>query len=142
MAHDTLPLKAQNASLPLREAGAILHIGMIMGGEAERLCRFVGILVYSSRQAFLMRYNHPSPPCRKGAEGQEGEDHGFVSRLLTKRIRLENRCLAGRSSLFALFLLCGKGFQPVCAVEGRMVIRPSTAASSISCSRKYSIRIS
>jgi hypothetical protein len=40
----------------LREAGAILHIGMIMGGETERLCRFVGILVYGSRQAFLMRY--------------------------------------------------------------------------------------
>ena len=52
----TLAPKAQNASLPLREAGAILHIGMIMGGEVEQLCRFVGILVYSNRQAFLMRY--------------------------------------------------------------------------------------
>ena len=65
-----------------------------------------------------------------------------VKMALTRRVRFENRCLAGRSSLFALFLLCGKGFQPVCAVEGRMVILPSTAASSISCSRKYSIRIS
>ena len=43
--------KRKNASLPLREAGAILHIGMIMGGEVEQLCRFVGILVYSNRQA-------------------------------------------------------------------------------------------
>ena len=49
----TLAPKAQNASLPLREAGAILHIGMIMGGEVEQLCRFVGILVYSNRQAFF-----------------------------------------------------------------------------------------
>ena len=45
-------------------------------------------------------------------------------------------------SFFVLLLLCGKGVQPVCAVEGRMVILPSTTASTISCSRKYSIRIS
>ena len=90
-----------------------------------------------------MRYNHPSPPpAAKALKGKKVKTMAAVSRLLTKRIRLENRCLADRSSLFALFLLCGKGDQPVCAVEGRMVIRPSTAASSISCSRKYSIRIS
>ena len=74
--------------------------------------------------------------------GLIGHQVANVKRALTRRVRFENRCLAGRSSLFALFLLCGKGGQPVCAVEGRMVIRPSTAASSISCSRKYSIRIS
>jgi hypothetical protein len=45
--------KRKNASLPQWEAGAILHIGMIMGGEVEQLCRFVGILVYSNRQAFF-----------------------------------------------------------------------------------------
>ena len=32
--------------------------------------------------------------------------------------------------------------QPPCPAGDRMVILPSTAASSISCSRKYSIRIS
>jgi len=37
----------------LREAGAVQHIGMIAGGEVEQLCRFVGILVYGSRQAFF-----------------------------------------------------------------------------------------
>ena len=45
--------KRKNASLPQWEAGAILHIGIIIGGEVERLCRFAGILVYSSRQAFF-----------------------------------------------------------------------------------------
>jgi hypothetical protein len=48
-----LSQKRKNASLPQWEAGAILHIGIIIGGEVERLCRFVGILVYSSRQAFF-----------------------------------------------------------------------------------------
>ena len=49
----TLSQKRKNASLPQWEAGAILHIGIIIGGEVERLCRFAGILVYSSRQAFF-----------------------------------------------------------------------------------------
>ena len=31
----------------------IYGIGIIIGGEVERLCWFVGILVYSSRQAFF-----------------------------------------------------------------------------------------
>jgi len=48
-----LSQKRKNASLPQWEAGAILYIGIIIGGEAERLCRFVGILVYGSRQAFF-----------------------------------------------------------------------------------------
>ncbi|WP_419091948.1 hypothetical protein, partial [Waltera sp.] len=48
-----LSQKRKNASLPQWEAGAILHIGMIIGGEAERLCRFVGVLVYGIRQAFF-----------------------------------------------------------------------------------------
>ena len=56
-----------------------------------------------------MRYNHPSPPAAKALKGKKVKTMAAVSRLLTKRIRLENRCLAGRSSLFALFLLCGKG---------------------------------
>ena len=41
-----------------------------------------------------------------------------------------------------LLLSVRMGQPPSLAVGGRMVIRPSTAASSISCSRKYSIRIS
>ena len=38
-----------------------------------------------------------------------GHQVASVKRALTRRVRFENRSLAGRSSLFALFLLCGKG---------------------------------
>lgn len=83
--------------------------------------------------------------------GLIGHQVASVKRALTRRVRFENRCFMGCSFLFAkcspqilrgeTMFLTLRG-QPVCAVEGRMVIRPSTAASSISCSRKYSIRIS
>ena len=83
------------------------------------------------------------PPCRKGAEGQKGEYHSQRQKGTDKaRSFCESLFHGVLLSFFVLLLLCGKGFQPVCAVEGRMVILPSTAASSISCSRKYSIRIS
>ena len=48
-----LSQKRKNASLPLREAGAVQHIGTIVGGKTERLCLFRSGLVYGSRQAFF-----------------------------------------------------------------------------------------
>mgnify|MGYP004597730743 CR=1 FL=1 len=75
--------------------------------------------------------------------GFVGHQVASVKRALTRRVRFVNRCFMGCSFRFSCCDCCAvKGFQPVCAVEGRMVILPSTTASSISCSRKYSIRIS
>ena len=81
--------------------------------------------------------------CRKALKGKKVNTIASVNKALTRRVRFENRCFMGCSFRFLCCYCCAvKRFQPVCAVEGRMVILPSTTASSISCSRKYSIRIS
>ncbi len=84
-------------------------------------------------------------------ESDRDQNVASVKRALTRRVRFENRYFMGCSFLFAkcspqilrgeTMFLTLRG-QSACTVEGRMVILPSTAASTTSCSRKYSIRIS
>ena len=91
-------------------------------------------------------FNNPLRQLPQG--GFIGHQVASVKRALTRRVRFENRYFIGCSFLFAKCspqILRGETMFLTLrdhAVEGRIVIRPSTAASSISCSRKYSIRIS
>ena len=95
---------------------------------------------------------HILRPFRKGTEGQEGKYHGCGQQAADKAHSfgksLSHRSLLSVCNVFPAGFAGRNPFltlreaQPPCPAGGRMVIRPSTAASSISCSRKYSIRIS